>query len=350
MSPPTIIDSHIHLWPQETSNEQGHAWMTPGMPLAKPHLLKDYQKASEYPGGQEGDTDVQGVVYIETDVRYDSPESGDLATWAKGPLDEILFLRSIVEGKYGEHDSKMLLGLVPWAPIDQPSSVFDEYLTLAKDVAGPVAWPRIKGFRYLVQAISDPTAFDRVVFGDHFIANLKLLGKRGLSFDVGVDQRSGGTWQLVAVAKAMEMAHDGVPENEKVTFVINHLCKPEFSIESESFQQWQVAVERLSKLSTTYMKLSGAFSELPEGLNSPEQIVGCIKPWVAHVLKVFTPKRVMFGSDWPVCNVKGPAAEASWPVWKEIVQLLLNDAEFSLRESDIQSVWSGTAVEGYRLG
>ena len=56
----------------------------------------------------------------------DSPDSGVLATWAKGPLDEILFLRSIVEGKYGEQDSKLLLGLVPWAPIDQPTAVFDE--------------------------------------------------------------------------------------------------------------------------------------------------------------------------------------------------------------------------------
>ncbi|KAI6899808.1 hypothetical protein KC318_g14463 [Hortaea werneckii] len=350
MSPPKIIDSHIHLWPQETSNEQGHAWMAPGMPLAKPHLLKNYQKASKHPGGQEEDTDVQGVVYIETDVRYDSPESGDLATWAKGPLDEILFLRSIVEGKYGEQDSKMLLGLVPWAPIDQLTSVFDEYLTLAKDMAGPVAWPRIKGFRYLLQAMTDPPTFEKVVFGDHFIANLKLLGKRGLSFDIGVDQRSGGTWQLQAVAEAMEMAHDGVPKNEKVTFVINHLCKPEFSIESESFQQWRVAVERLAKLSRTYMKLSGAFSELPEGLTSSEQISVRSKPWVAHVLSVFSPQRVMFGSDWPVCNVNGPAAEASWPIWKEVVQLLLNDAELSLSESDIQSIWSGTAVEAYRLG
>ncbi|KAI6810977.1 hypothetical protein KC340_g11450 [Hortaea werneckii] len=350
MSRPTIIDSHIHLWPQETSNEQGHAWMTLGMPLAKPHLLKDYQRASKITDGQEANVEVRGVVYIETDVRYDSPGSGDLATWAKGPLDEILFLRSIVEGKYGEQDSKMLLGLVPWAPIDQPTSVFDEYLTLAKDMAGPVAWPRIKGFRYLLQAMTDPTTFEKVVFGDNFIANLKLLGKRGLSFDIGVDQRSGGTWQLQAVAKAMEMAHDSVPENERVTFVINHLCKPEFSIESESFQQWRVAVERLAKLSRTFMKLSGAFSELPEGLTSPEQIAGRIKPWVAHVLKVFSSKRVMFGSDWPVCNVKGPAAEASWPIWKEIVQLLLNDAELSLSENDVQSIWSGTAVEAYRLG
>jgi len=81
----TIIDSHIHLWPQETCNEASHAWMTPGMPLVKPHLLEDYHAAA---GGS-----VKGAVYVETDVQYGSPSQGDVATWAKGPLDEILFLR-----------------------------------------------------------------------------------------------------------------------------------------------------------------------------------------------------------------------------------------------------------------
>ena len=80
-----IIDSHIHLWPGKTANEEGHAWMTPGMPLAKPHMLEDYCKAAQSP--------VKGVVYVETDVRYQSPDGRDVATWAKGPLDEIDFLR-----------------------------------------------------------------------------------------------------------------------------------------------------------------------------------------------------------------------------------------------------------------
>lgn len=81
----TIIDSHVHLWPQETANEEGHVWMTPGMPLAKPHLIEDYCKVS--------DSSVKGIVYVETDVRYESPWNSDVATWAKGPLDEIDFLR-----------------------------------------------------------------------------------------------------------------------------------------------------------------------------------------------------------------------------------------------------------------
>ena len=83
----SIVDSHIHLWPKETANEAGHAWMTPGMSLAKPCMLEDYCKASQ--------DSVIGVVYVETDVRYEVSSGRDVAIWAKGPLDEIFFLRYV---------------------------------------------------------------------------------------------------------------------------------------------------------------------------------------------------------------------------------------------------------------
>ena len=348
MAPLGIIDSHIHLWPEETSNEQGHSWMTPGMPLAKPHLLKDYCRASRQDESADSDVVVNGVVYIETDVRYDAP-NGDLATWAKGPLDEILFLRNIVESKYGERDSKMLLGLVPWVPVDQPNAIVEEYLTLVKDMAGPQAWPRVKGFRYLLQSITNQTHFEKLIFSDAFTANLKLLGKRGMSFDVGVDQHSGGIWQLEAMAKAMELAHLDVPEKEKVIFILNHLCKPDFAEQSPEFSRWCNAVSSMSKCSRTYVKLSGAFSELPPGLGSTSNMADHIRPWVTHVLGTFGPQRTMFGSDWPVCNLNGPAGEDSWVAWKDVVQLMSNDASYQLSENDRQRIWSGTAAEAYRL-
>ncbi|KAK5121331.1 hypothetical protein LTR85_005497 [Meristemomyces frigidus] len=334
MAPQGIIDSHVHLWPKETSSEDSHAWMTPAdMPLAKPHLLNDYYQASKQEGASDPDVVVNGVVYIETDVRYDRP-NGDISTWAKGTLDEILFLRDIVEGRYGERDGGVLLGLVPWAPMDQPTSVLTEYLVLAKDMAGPQAWPRVKGFRFLLQAIVEQPKFEKLTSSTDFIANLKLLGKRGFSFDVGVDQHSGGVWQLEAMAKAMEMAHEGVPEKEKLCFIINHLCKPDFSDRGHQFDRWCDAVRSMSKCSKTYMKLSGAFSELPSEIRSTNAIAAHLKPWLTHVLECFGSGRVMFGSDWPVCNVNGPAGESSWIAWKDVVDSILHDQAYGLSDSD----------------
>ncbi|KAK4503628.1 hypothetical protein PRZ48_004543 [Zasmidium cellare] len=343
MAPISIIDSHIHLWPESMSNEQGHAWMTPGMPLAKQHILSDYYQAS-----QQANTKVEGVIYVESDVRYEPP-SGDLSTWAKGPLDEIKFLRSIVEGEYGERDSEMLKGIVAWAPLDQPPSVLKEWLDIAEKTAGPKTWARVKGFRFLLQFILDQTKFEALVSSQDFIQNLRILGERGFSFDVGVDQRCGGSWQLEAVVKAMKAAHEGVDGEKKVTFVINHLCKPDFEANEESFNRWKNAVGDMAGLDKTYMKLSGAFSELPEGLTTTDSIAAKMKPWIQHVLKAFGPKRVMFGSDWPVCNLRGPKGEESWVAWTDVIKTVLDDEEYGLTQEEKDRIWKGTAREAYLM-
>lgn len=348
MATQPIIDSHIHLWPAEMANEYGHAWMTPGMPLAKPHLLSRYRKAAGQSGSSQSEPKVGGVVYVETDVRYDEPNE-DVAKWAKGPLDEIKFLRRAVEGQYDSQDSKMLLGLVPWAPMNQPTDVFGEYLRLAEEAAGSETWTRVKGFRFLLQFIEDKANFEDLALGNAFIANLRLLGSRGFSFDVGVDQRSGGVWQLETIAQAMQKAHQDYPENDKVTFIVNHLCKPNFEADDEGFQRWCDAISSMSKLSKTYMKLSGAFSELPSQLKEAKDIVVHLRPWIKHLLQSFGRHRIMFGSDWPVCNVAGPLGEDSWVAWKDVVDAVLRDETYGLSESDRQRIWSGTSKEAYRL-
>lgn len=350
MAPIPVLDSHIHLWPESMSDEEGHSWMTPGMPLAKQHVLSDYYKASQQvdTSSSRKETVVEGIVYVETDVRYETP-SGDLTTWAKGPLDEIKFLRSIVEGEYGERDSEMLKGIVAWAPMDQQPSVLTEWLDVAEKTAGPKTWARVKGFRFLLQFILDQAKVEKLVRSQDFIQNLRILGERGFSFDVGVDQRSGGSWQLEAISKAMKAAHEGVNNELKVTFIINHVCKPDFETGEESFNRWKSAVEEMSALDKTYMKLSGAFSELPDGVTTTDAIATKIKPWVQHVLKYFGSHRVMFGSDWPVCNVRGPKGEQSWVAWKDVVKTVLDDEEYDLTEDGKERIWKDTAREAYRL-
>lgn len=345
----TIIDSHIHLWPEEMANEDGHTWMTAGMPLAKPRLLSHYRKAARQSETSQSGLEVEGVVYIETDVRYDEP-SADVATWAKGPLDEVRFLRQAVEGQYDGQDSKMLRGLVPWAPMDQPTPVLEEYLRLAEQAAGPETWRRVKGFRFLLQFIQDQAKFENLVLGDAFIANLRVLGLRGFSFDVGVDQRSGGTWQLENVAQAMEKAHRDAPEHDKVIFIVNHLCKPDFEADEHELKRWCNSISSMSNLSRTYMKLSGAFSELPSRLRDPKEIALHLRPWIKPLLQRFGPEKIMFGSDWPVCNVAGSQGEDSWLAWTDVVTAVLEDETYGLTAYDRQLIWSGTARRAYSLG
>jgi len=320
------------------------------MPLAKQHILPDYYKASRQTATEHGDVKVDGVVYVETDRHYESP-SENLADWASNPLDEVKFVSNIVEGGYGEHDSRMLLGIVLWAPMNQPPEVLKEWLRLAEEAAGTETWKRVKGFRFLLQAIHDQDEFKQLVLGDDFAANLKILGQRGFSFDVGVDQHSGGPWQLELVYIAMQRAHEGVPGEQKVTFIINHLCKPDFSNditqnhESTDYYRWTQSIEKMSHMSNTYIKLSGAFSELPKRPTASTDVAFQIKSWVGVVIRHFGPKRMMFGSDWPVCNVNGPSDESPWVVWIRVVAKLLDE----LVPAEQHHVWHATAVEAYRL-
>lgn len=98
------------------------------------------------------------------------------------------------------------------------------------------------------------------------------------------------------------------------------------------------------------MKLSGAFSELSSErvtTTSAAEIAEKLKPWLDHIFECFKPDRIMFGSDWPVCNVRGPAGEDSWTLWKDVVSITLDRRNLSDYEKE--RVWYETANEAYRL-
>jgi L-rhamnono-1,4-lactonase len=100
------------------------------------------------------------------------------------------------------------------------------------------------------------------------------------------------------------------------------------------------------------MKLSGGFSELsdsaaPVDTADPRELAKRIQPWTDAVFDAFGPQRIMFGSDWPVCNVKGPKGEGSWSVWTSVVEEILEQRRCTEEEKD--RVWGGTAWEAYML-
>ncbi|KAI5252611.1 hypothetical protein E4T42_03339 [Aureobasidium subglaciale] len=344
-----IIDSHIHLWPASAADQDGHAWMSdPDFVLSKQHILSDYTAASS-------SNSPASVVYVETDRRLQDPSSSALETWAAEAIKELQFLRSIVEGDYGAEASNLLQGIVSWAPVHQGPEVFSQWLDIAEQTTGTETWKRVKGFRFLLQAITDKTEFENLVLSDDFIAILKSFSSRTnkFSFDVGIDQQSGGVWQLEVFTKVLEKLYNNVAQDERTVLVLNHMCKPAYTSESpDSFSQWRNCMQNFASYPRVYLKLSGAFSELskddsPVDSADAKELAKRIQPWTDVVFDAFGPQRLMFGSDWPVCNVKGPEGEGSWPVWTSVVEEVLNQRNCS--EEEKQRVWSGTAKEVYRL-
>jgi len=349
----SIIDSHVHLWPDSAANPQGHAWMEEGALLTRQHIIEDYLKVARLE-----DTEVEGIIYLETDRRLEESTGSLLEAWAGEPLNEIRFLRSIVERGYGDEASTLLSGIVLWAPIDQGIHTFEQWLTLAEKTAGVETWKRVKGFRFLLQGITNRNTFEKLVSSADFITILQSFHteERDFSFDVGISQHSAGVWQLEAFVDVIERVHAGTDEHLKTTFILNHLCKPNLAIgpeatkSSEDFKRWYKSMQRFAGCPQVYIKLSGAFSELSTtrvDTSSPAGIAERMGPWLNHVLSVFPADRIMYGSDWPVCNIRGPIVEKSWPVWTRVVQTVLKGR--GLSKEDQRMIWSGTARKAYRL-
>lgn len=94
------------------------------------------------------------------------------------------------------------------------------YVDRAKSRAGST-WQLVKGFRYLVQDKPAGT-----MLSDGFIDSLRWMGRNGYAFDLGVDARSGGLWQLTEAVEMIERAHKAVAEEDKVAVVISMNSSP----------------------------------------------------------------------------------------------------------------------------
>ncbi|CAM1500721.1 Fc.00g098830.m01.CDS01 [Cosmosporella sp. VM-42] len=334
-----IIDSHIHIYPG--SEVDNLAWCTPEDALAGQHSIEQYKEATQ------SAPSLLGFIFVETDRKHDL-EAGE-AGW-EGPLKEVNWLKRVALGqpKEGEghtaEDAKLCLAIVPWAPLPSGVAAVEKYLDLVKEEAGE-AWSKIKGFRYLVQDKPHGTMLE-----DEFVESVKLLGRRGFVFEVGVDHHRRGKKQLDELVAFVDRVHDGVPEEEQVTLVLNHLCKPDLSIcnitSDRSFAAWRTAMYTLSKAPKTYMKLSGGFSEMPDSLKnqSANAIFEATLGWLGIVLATFGASRIMFGSDWPVCTV---GTEDAWPRWRSVVERMCWMA--TLSDEDRAMIFGGTAKKAYGL-
>lgn len=142
------------------------------------------------------------------------------------------------------------------------------------------------------------------------------------------------------------------------TDCIDHLCKPNLRLDPESvpthieFLEWKQLITCMAKASNkTYMKLSGAFSELPPlsadadaDINS---LVERLQPWTDVVFDAFGAERAMFGSDWPVCTIGGGGNNVSWDRWRYVVEGILEKR--GLKDEEKEGIWGRVAVKAYRI-
>ncbi|OCL14946.1 hypothetical protein AOQ84DRAFT_351281 [Glonium stellatum] len=99
----------------------------------------------------------------------------------------------------------------------------------------------------------------------------------------------------------------------------------------------------LFPLPKIYVKLSGCFSQLPPEFQRipsypvaadsdpsnkwAEDVAQLIAPLSNEVFAIMGSKRIVWGSDWPVCNVMG--GWRVWRAWVSVTKKLLDKAELT---------------------
>ena len=120
----------------------------------------------------------------------------------------------------------------------------------------------------------------------------------------------------------------------RLPMVIDHIAKP--SIATREFDDWARLMEAIVPIPQVFCKLSGMVTEARWDSWTADDL----RPYVAFLLRGFGPGRLMFGSDWPVCQLAA--------TWKEVLAACtqaLGPQPMELREQ----IFGNTAVQFYRL-
>jgi L-fuconolactonase len=125
-----------------------------------------------------------------------------------------------------------------------------------------------------------------------------------------------------------------VQEHPHLTFVLDHLAKPE--IAAGRIEPWASLLSPFGACTNVSAKVSGLVTEADwHRWRLPDLL-----PYVRHALDVFGPTRLMFGSDWPVCLL---AAQ-----YQQVFDAAV-DALDGLRSDELAAVLGGSAVRAYDL-
>ncbi|MCZ4090948.1 amidohydrolase family protein [Sinorhizobium psoraleae] len=176
---------------------------------------------------------------------------------------------------------------------------------------------KFKGIRPMLQGIVE-TAW---ILQPRAMVTLQALPQLDLRFDALIQPRH----LPVIVTLA-----DEVPE---LAIVVDHGAKP--FIAAGELEPWRSDMAALARRPHVHVKLSGLVTEAGAGWS-----VERLKPYAAHLLDVFGPDRVMFGSDWPVVLL-----DADYGAWFAAAQELTAH----LTSSEKESVFSHTAARFYGI-
>ncbi len=274
------IDAHQHFWTYDPIN---YSWLGEGMES----IRRTFMPEDLWPVLQRNNID--GSVLIQVN---------------QTELENTAFLNHAAE-----HD--FIKGVVGW--IDFKAANLEERLHFYKQPSNS----KMKGFRHIVQGEPDDFLLDKA-----FTAGVKKLRDFGFTYDILIFER-----QLKA---ALEFVRN-LPDNK---LVIDHIAKPD--IANKSIRKWSNYMAAIARYENVFVKVSGMVTETTYYEWEKEDFY----IYLDYILNTFGPKRIMYGSDWPVCLVS-----ANYEEQLDIVQTYFS----RLTQTEQNDIFGGNASRFYSL-
>lgn len=178
---------------------------------------------------------------------------------------------------------------------------------------------KLVGFRHLVQDEPAPSLF---LQDPAFARGVHQLQRHRLAYDVLVKDTD------------LHAATDFCRRHDQHHLILDHLGKPDLSREDPI--AWADRLAPLAALPHVACKLSGLITEADWQHWKPVELL----PYFYLALELFGPQRLMFGSDWPVCQVAGSYSDVH-QLFETAISTLAVDEQYALR--------GGTAIRLYGL-
>jgi L-fuconolactonase len=273
------IDAHHHLWRYE---KEQYGWIGENMEV----LARDFS-----PRDLERELAFSGI-------------DGSVAVQARQSIEETDWLLSLAD------ECDAIRGVVGWAPIASPE--------FPRELERLRKFKKLKGLRHVVQDEPDDQFLQRPDF-NRGIAQLKHFG---LAYDILIFER-----QLPAAIAFVD-------RHPQQVFVLDHIAKP--LIRDRALEPWRTNIRELARRENVYCKLSGMVTEA----NWTNWCAADLKPYFDVVLDAFGPKRLMAGSDWPVCCLATTHRE-----WFSTLDELIG----GLSNAEREMIQGRVAIEAYSL-
>lgn len=275
------IDAHQHFWNPARGD---YGWMPKDDPiLSQPYMPLDLAPEIAVAG-------IDATILVQ----------------AAATVAETEYMLGIADA------TPFVVGVVGWIDFEDPSQA-----SVLQRLSGH---QKFKGVRPMIQDIADENWMlrDDVQWAFRAVADL------GLGFDA------------LGFPRHLKPFLTVLQRYPGLRMVIDHCMKPTIRDPSEqSFTHWAEGMARLAEAGA-HCKLSGLITEA-----APGWTVADLAPYAAHVLESFGPDRVMWGSDWPVCRLRGEYGD-----WRDAAMTLTA----GLSAGDRAMVFGDTAAAFYRLG